>query len=203
MAYPAYLTSLLMLGTVAAPSVPMTAQTPTALMPPAPAQPSLGPKLQSGPTLQFGPTLQSSLPLGKRSIAQSSPSTASMVQAIHSQVNQYRASKGLRPLTLDSRISAQSLAHSQAMASKKVPFSHQGFQARVDAIKRSIPYQGAAENVAFNFNMPNPADQAVQGWLKSKGHRQNIEGDYNLTGIGVSRNAKGEYYYTQIFIKSR
>jgi len=41
----------------------------------------------------------------------------------------------------------------------------------------------------------------VQGWLKSPGHRKNIKGDFDVTGIGVSKNAQGDYYFTQIFIK--
>jgi uncharacterized protein YkwD len=28
-------------------------------------------------------------------------------------------------------------------------------------------------------------------------------GAYDLTGIGIAKNAKGEYYYSQIFIKRR
>jgi uncharacterized protein YkwD len=32
------------------------------------------------------------------------------------------------------------------------------------------------------------------------GHRKNIEGPYEVTGIGVARNAQGEVYFTQIFV---
>jgi uncharacterized protein YkwD len=46
-----------------------------------------------------------------------------------------------------------------------------------------------------------PDQQAVQGWLKSPGHYKNIVGDFDMSGIGVTKNAKGEYYLTQIFIK--
>ncbi len=89
------------------------------------------------------------------------------------------------------------------MASGKVPFSHQGFEQRVSIIRRQIPYQAAAENVAFNQGYSNPAEQAVEGWIKSDGHRVNIEGQYNLTGIGIVKNAKNEYYFTQLFINRR
>ena len=122
-------------------------------------------------------------------------------QSIHQQINQYRQSHKLPPLILDPRISEQARAHSQAMASGKVPFSHQGFEQRVGAIRRVIPDRAAAENVAFNKGYSNPGQQAVQGWIKSPGHRTNIEGDYSLTGIGIAKNAKGEYYFTQIFIR--
>ncbi len=122
-------------------------------------------------------------------------------QTVHQQINQYRQSHNLPPLTLDPRISKVARAHSQAMASGKVPFGHAGFEQRVEAINRIIPYRTAAENVAFNKGYSNPTQQAIEGWIKSNGHRINIEGQYNLTGIGVVKNAKGEYYFTQIFIR--
>ncbi len=101
------------------------------------------------------------------------------------------------------RICEQSRLHSQAMASGQVPFSHNGFEARVKAIGESIPYRSAAENVAYNQGYSNPDQQAVEGWIKSPGHRKNMEGQFDVTGIGITKNAKGEYYFTQIFIKRR
>ena len=130
------------------------------------------------------------------------PSSA-MEKSIFQQINQYRQSRHLPPLTLDARISAQAKIHSQNMANGKVPFSHQGFDERVSIINRQIPYRAAAENVALNQGYANPAAQAVEGWIKSEGHRVNIEGQYNLTGIGVVKNAKNEYYFTQLFINRR
>ncbi|QZZ22128.1 CAP domain-containing protein [Leptothermofonsia sichuanensis E412] len=136
-------------------------------------------------------------------VYQTSASSQSMEQAVLTQINQYRQSRRLPPLTLDSRITSQAQAHSQAMANGRVPFGHSGFQQRVQVITRSIPYAGAAENVFRGMGSQNPATQAVQSWLKSPGHRKNIEGNYDLTGIGIAHNAKGEYYFTQVFIKRR
>lgn len=136
-------------------------------------------------------------------IAQSTTtnSVAAIEKAVYNQVNQYRASKGLPPLTANTRMSEQARIHSQNMASGKVSFGHQGFQQRVTAV--AIPYSSAAENVAYNQGYSDPATLAVQGWIKSTGHRQNMEGNFNLTGIGVAINAKGQYYFTQLFIRSR
>lgn len=131
-----------------------------------------------------------------------SSSSTALEQSIHQQINEYRQSRNLPPLTLDSRISAQALAHSQAMASG-IPLSHDGFEERTQAIRKSISYRAAAENVAFNQGYSNPDVQAVQGWIESPGHRVNIEGQYDLTGIGIAQNSQGEYYFTQIFIRSR
>jgi len=137
-------------------------------------------------------------------IAQANPTESldSLEQAVYNQVNQYRTSNGLPPLTLDSRISEQARNHSQDMANGQVPFGHDGFQSRIQAIEEIIPLSAAAENAAYNQGYSDPASVAVQGWLKSPGHLTNIKGQYNLTGIGVAKNVQGAYYFTQIFINS-
>lgn len=132
-----------------------------------------------------------------------SDSFTALEKSIYEQINQYRQSRHLPPLTLDSRISEQARLHSQAMASGRVPFSHQGFKQRVKVVSRMIPYHSAAENVAYNQGYGDPDREAVQGWLKSTEHRINIEGQYDLTGIGIAKNTVGEYYFTQIFIRRR
>ncbi|MFB2878979.1 CAP domain-containing protein [Floridanema aerugineum] len=136
-------------------------------------------------------------------VAQNPNTLTNLERSIHEQVNKYRQSQKLPPLTLNSAITQQSRLHSQAMANGKVPFSHQGFEQRVNAIEKSVSYNSAGENVAYNQGYKDPATQAVQGWLKSPGHLKNIRGNFNLTGIGVAQNSKGEYYFTQIFIRSR
>jgi uncharacterized protein YkwD len=125
----------------------------------------------------------------------------SLEQAVFQKINQYRKSRNLPPLSLESRVTQQAKNHSQAMANRRVRFSHDGFEQRIKAI--SIPYRSVAENVAYNQGVSDPAQQAVDGWLKSNGHRKNIEGNYDVTGIGVAKNSKGEYYFTQIFMKRR
>lgn len=124
-------------------------------------------------------------------------------RAIHEQVNEYRRSQNLPPLKLDSNIIAVARAHSKAMASGRATFSHDGFDQRVEEISRRIDYRSAGENLAYNFGYSDPGKQAVVGWIKSPGHRKNMEGNFDLTGIGVAQNAKGEYYFTQLFIRQR
>lgn len=132
-------------------------------------------------------------------IAQADP--ASIERAVFNQINQYRQGQGLSPLAWDNTISNQARIHSQNMANGTVPFSHNGFAQRVQEIAKVISYRGAAENVAYNRGYSDPATKAVQGWLNSSGHLRNIKGNYNLTGVGIARNAQGEYYFTQIFIR--
>ncbi len=114
-------------------------------------------------------------------------------------VNEYRHSKGLKPLEANSFISSVALDHSRDMLSGKTPFGHEGFRDRIDRIKKRLgPIHVAAENVASG---PMGAREVVDGWLHSPGHRRNIEGDFRLTGIGLAYGKRGMIYFTQIFTK--
>jgi uncharacterized protein YkwD len=125
--------------------------------------------------------------------------TTDLEKSVFDQINRYRVSKGLRKLTLNPRIIRQARIHSQNMARHKAPFSHQGFKRRVDAIP--LRYRSASENLAFNQGYSDPVKEAVTSWLKSPAHLKNIQGHYNLTGIGVATNSDGEVYLTQIFVR--
>lgn len=112
-------------------------------------------------------------------------------------VNQYRRSKHLRPLEANSFISSIALEHSRNMASGKTRFGHDGFKERIDRIKKHFKVlRVAAENVASG---PMSAREVVDGWLHSPGHRKNIEGDFEYTGIGLVSRRDGMIYFTQIF----
>lgn len=120
---------------------------------------------------------------------------AEIENSIHAKINAYRASKGLPALSQVSVMVTQARLHSSSMVSRN-SLDHNGFEDRVEEIQKSVAIGSAAENVAFNGGFADPAEEAVQGWLGSTGHRTNIEGDYNVTGIGVERNAAGDYYFT-------
>jgi len=124
---------------------------------------------------------------------------ATLELAIHDLVNAHRRSKGLPPLTLDPRINRLARLHSAAMATGKVKVGHDGFRERAKLLSQDGP-KGVAENVAYDFGHTDPATSIVQGWLKSTNHRENIEGPYERTGVGVARNVTGAIYVTQIFV---
>ena len=63
-------------------------------------------------------------------------------------------------------------------------------------------FDSAGENVAFT-SFADPATSAVTGWLNSPPHKANIEGGFDMTGIGIVQNSSGVYYFTQIFIQRR
>ncbi len=135
----------------------------------------------------------------------SSPSIPPVVmssseRSIYDRVNQYRQSKNLPPLTIDPIISAQAKAHSEKMA-RVGRIGHDGFNDRVQSVAKEIVYRSAAENVGYSVGYAQPEAIAVEDWIGSPGHQKNMVGRYDLTGIGSVKNARGETYFTQIFIR--
>lgn len=129
--------------------------------------------------------------------------TASALEAqAHERINAHRRAEGLSLLDYDARVAAAARRHSAAMAAGEVPFGHEGFEERASRIAEAIPLRGMAENVGLNtYPAGRTVPEAVSRWLASPGHRGNIEGDYDVTGIGIARGPQGAWYYTQIFVK--
>lgn len=114
-------------------------------------------------------------------------------------INQYRRTKGLTDLTVSEEVAALARAHSEDMAAERVAFGHSGFNERAVAVQAAISATGVGENVAYN-NFADPAQKAVDGWIASPGHRENIEDpQYKISAIGIAKTADGTYYFTQIF----
>lgn len=125
----------------------------------------------------------------------------SMQQAVNNEVNAYRAAKRLKPLRMMPLITEEAIEHSQNMARGRVKFGHGGFEKRVGRIMKKLDNANAsAENVAYG---QLSAKEVVREWIKSPGHRVNIEGNYNLTGLGIVQARNGNLYFTQIFINQR
>ncbi len=127
--------------------------------------------------------------------------SAPVTEQIFQLVNKHRQKAGLKPLQQNDILAKVAEGHSRNMASGSVPFSHDGFEERVAKIGKQIKNTtNSAENVAYSSG---DAASVVEMWLKSKGHRKNIEGNYTISGIGTAKAADGTMYYTQIFIKSK
>ncbi len=115
-------------------------------------------------------------------------------------INQFRVRHGLPKLQMNPLLSQEALQHSADMAAHRVAFGHDGFSQRMDHLhKKMQTAQNGAENVAYNYHT---AKIVAEGWIKSPGHRRNILGHYNQTGIGIVRDASGKPYFTQIFLKA-
>ena len=110
-------------------------------------------------------------------------------------VNKVRTGAGCAPLIVDGRLTKAATEHSADMA-RRGYFSHttpEGvtFGERVRAAGYPAP---GAENIARGHAS---ADEVVDGWLKSRGHRKNIM-NCSLRTIGVGVEHDGNYW-TQDF----
>lgn len=120
-------------------------------------------------------------------------------------VNLHRTSIGLNPLEWNETIYGQCMIHSQNMASGNVSIGHDGVEQRAFDIYETIPFVQFYENVGYMadvMGISSPASKIFDEWLKSPEHRIAIEGEFNLTGVGVVVDGP-EYYFTQIFLKTK
>lgn len=113
-------------------------------------------------------------------------------------VNIHRTSIGLNTLERMNIISTVAKSHSDYMATTGI-VSHENFLRREEKLISYTSAKSVGENVGFGYNN---AEDAVQAWLKSDGHRRVIENpNYTHFGISTSKNDKGLNYFTHIFIK--
>ncbi|CAE7634752.1 ylbC [Symbiodinium sp. CCMP2456] len=98
------------------------------------------------------------------------------------ETNIFRGSERMPPLKWCQGIADIAAEHARQMARGEMPFSHDGFSDRVS--RYPIPHLSAAENLAYNSGVADTAGVAVQGWIKSPGHRKNLLGAFDLCGIG-------------------
>jgi Cysteine-rich secretory protein family len=120
--------------------------------------------------------------------------------------NRERARAGLKPLTLDSRLTAAARLHARDMSERDF-FDHTstkpGFETPTDRVQRAGSLDwGAGENIAFNEERAAIAgDRLFEQWLNSPPHRKNLlRPEYTHIGIGVYRDATGRSYGVQNFV---
>ena len=115
--------------------------------------------------------------------------------------NAYRRSRSLSPLREAPGLARLARGHSSELARRRSSrVDHSGLRKRFERASESIALTGFAENVArMGRKRSQPATWVVDGWAASDIHRQNLEGDYDLVGVGVVRREDGSYFFTQIF----
>lgn len=115
-------------------------------------------------------------------------------------VNDYRLGIGKSELTRNETLDQIARGHSQDMADDTVPFGHDGFSERIALVGQTIPWKAAAELIALSGS----AKDAVDIWIQSTDHRKDLQGNYDLAGVGVAKAKTGNSFYTtQILIKPR
>lgn len=132
-----------------------------------------------------------------------SDSLEQMELALHNRINAQRKKQGLKPLRDNPTLRKVARAYSRRMSEEKF-FSHNDPSGKSVAARvgiAGITYRMLGENIAKSLNVRDPLKTAEQGWMNSKGHRENIlrEG-FTETGIGIWKKGRS-YHFTQIFLR--
>jgi uncharacterized protein YkwD len=120
-------------------------------------------------------------------------------------INQARVAQGCAPLAVNSALRQAAQAHSTDMLEHDF-FSHTGSDGSSpeDRMARvGYAYSSWGENIAAGYST---ADEVVDGWMSSPGHRANILNcAFDDTGVGYvydendSGNVVYYHYWTQVF----
>jgi uncharacterized protein YkwD len=129
--------------------------------------------------------------------------TVEMETAVRQQINEIRQQNGLNPLQNNEKLAQVARNYSRQMAENNF-FSHTGHDGStlVDRVRSAgIVYWVVGENLFMCRNLPQPVTAAVEGWMDSPGHRENIlRSVFSETGIGVWQ-VGNTYYFTQLFLR--
>jgi uncharacterized protein YkwD len=124
------------------------------------------------------------------------PASDSRIESFVDLMNAHRTSLGCSPLAWNPAVAAVAQAHSEDMVARDF-FSHTNpdGESPFDRLHNAgITYAAAAENIAAGYPA---ADEVLQAWLESAGHRANIE-NCSLTehGVGLQNT-----HWTHLFIR--
>ncbi|MFY4775008.1 CAP domain-containing protein [Metabacillus sp. RGM 3146] len=129
--------------------------------------------------------------------AQQGEQMSSIEDQVIELTNAERKKNGLQPLKADSSLGNVAQAKSDDME-KNNYFSHTSptYGSPFEMMKKfGQNYQTAGENIAQG---QQTAEEVVDAWMKSKGHRENIMKS-EFTNIGIGFNKDGNYW-SQMFI---
>lgn len=113
-------------------------------------------------------------------------------------INEYRISVGLNALKKINHLSSKAEEHDDYMIENNI-VNHDNFTDRSQNIIKALGAKSVSENIAYNYKTPQAA---LDAWLLSSGHKENIKGDFTHFGMAIRENpVNGRKYYTNIFVK--
>ncbi len=119
-------------------------------------------------------------------------------------INEERAKIGLSPLNWSDEVGKVARLHSENMVKFNF-FSHTGIDGkkvndRADSFGIT-KWTALGENIAYNRGYKNPLECAVEKWMQSPSHRENLlDKRWRESAIGIAVTDDGTYYFTQVFL---
>ena len=115
-------------------------------------------------------------------------------------INEQRKANGMSELKFDSRLMKLAKLKTQDMLEENYISHNSDKYGKVFNMLKvnNVDYKVAGENIARNANEP----LAVQAWMNSTSHRENILDErYEYTGISVIKDKEYGYLFVQIFME--
>ena len=138
------------------------------------------------------------------------PTPAAVVElerATFDLLNEKRKERGLSPLVWSESVALIAREHSVDMATMNY-FSHKDMNGgyvsdRADSAGMK-KWRAIGENIAFNRGFADPKVRAVELWMDSSSHRQNLLDDHwKESAIGIAVASDGSYFFTQVFLDKK
>ena len=140
----------------------------------------------------------------RESANRASTAPSELEQSIFDAVNGERGEREIEPLEWSDEALEVARNHSERMA-RLGYFSHEdpelgGLDARMRRL--GVRAWSAGENLFAIHGHADPVSLAVEGWLKSPGHRQNmLNSRFTRSAVGIARADDGTIYCTQVFLR--
>jgi uncharacterized protein YkwD len=131
-------------------------------------------------------------------------SATSLEQRVLQLINKQRAAKGLGALVTDPILLRAARMHSQNMATRNF-FNHVSPDGKTATQRiRECGLRGwraLGENISYNQGYDDPAAFAVEKWLESPMHRENMLNPmWTSTAVGIATAADGRIFFTELFL---
>ncbi len=131
-----------------------------------------------------------------------SAEVAGMERQVIKRINEIRLSHSLDPLKANEDLNR--IARGFSFRMNRFGFFGHYDSAGNDVADRvraeGIRFAMVAENIAKNINFNDPVETAIDGWMKSEGHRANIlTSEFRETGVGIWKDGNS-YHFTQVFL---
>ena len=149
-------------------------------------------------------TSPASMPLTRVRAAVAAAAASSDERRAFDLVNAERRERGHKPLVWDGELTHLARFHSENMVRQNF-FNHidkDGLSTagRADALGIR-GWRALGENIAYNQGYDDPVAFAVERWMISDKHRDNIlNSQFTHAGIGVMRASDGRVFFTQVFV---
>ncbi len=127
-----------------------------------------------------------------------------LARKVFDKVNRQRRLHGLHELAWSDALAEQARRQSANMMER-------GFFSHIDPVRGAlatrlnaggIRWSRCGENIFREQGMEEPADEAVEGWMKSPPHRESLlDPLFTQSGVGIAISPDTEYFITQDFIR--